>query len=73
MDSAQQDSRGGVMSLVNLALLKREDMYGYQLMQETANSSGGKLTTQEGSFYSVLYRFLDDGLIPTARFKRASE
>ena len=51
------------MSLVILALLKREDMYGYQLVQETARSSGGNLTTQEGSLYHVLYRLVDQGLI----------
>lgn len=62
-DNAQQSFRRGVMSLVILALLKREDMYGYQLVQETANSSGGKLTTQEGSLYPVLYRLLDQGMI----------
>lgn len=63
VDSSQQSFRRGVMSLVILALLKREDMYGYQLVQETANSSGGKLTTQEGSLYPVLYRLLDQGFI----------
>lgn len=62
-DNTQQSFRRGVMSLVILALLKRKDMYGYQLVQETANSSGGKLTTQEGSLYPVLYRLLDQGLI----------
>ena len=62
-DSCQQSFRRGVMSMVILALLKREDMYGYQLVQETANSSAGKLTTQEGSLYPVLYRLLDQGLI----------
>lgn len=62
-DNAQTSFRRGVMSLVILALLKREDMYGYQLVQETSNSSGGKITTQEGSLYPVLYRLLDQGLI----------
>lgn len=62
-DSTQQSFRRGVMSLVILALLKREDMYGYQLVQETANASGGRLTTQEGSLYPVLYRLLDQGMI----------
>ena len=38
--------RRGVMSLVLLSLLKRGDMYGYQLVQETERASGGKLTTQ---------------------------
>lgn len=62
-DNVQVSFRRGVMSLVILALLKREDMYGYQLVQETARSSGGKLTTQEGSLYPVLYRLLKQGLI----------
>lgn len=55
--------RRGVMSMVILSLLRREDMYGYQLVQETEKQSGGKLTTQEGSLYPVLYKLLDQGLI----------
>ena len=62
-DNAQTSFRRGVMSLVILALLKREDMYGYQLVQETSRSSGGRISTQEGSLYPVLYRLLDQGLI----------
>lgn len=62
-DNAQASFRRGVMSLVILALLKREDMYGYQLVQETSKSSGGRIITQEGSLYPVLYRLLDQGLI----------
>lgn len=66
-DSSQASFRRGVMSLVILALLKREDMYGYQLVQETEKSSGGKLITQEGSLYPVLYRLLDQGYISDRR------
>lgn len=66
-DNGQSLFRRGVTSLVILALLKREDMYGYQLVQETARISGGKLTTQEGSLYPVLYRLLDQGLISDKR------
>ena len=62
-DNGQNSFRRGVMSLVILSLLKREDMYGYQLVQETEKRSGGKLTTQEGSLYPVLYKLLDQGLI----------
>lgn len=62
-DNSQTSFRRGVMSLVILALLKKEDMYGYQLVQETFRSSGGRITTQEGSLYPVLYRLLDQGLI----------
>lgn len=62
-DNNQNSFRRGVMSIVILSLLKQEDMYGYQLVQEIERKSGGKLTTQEGSLYPVLYKLLDQGLI----------
>ena len=62
-ESLQNNYRRGVASLVILSLLKREDMYGYQLVQETERSSGGLLTTQEGSLYPLLYRMVDSGYI----------
>ena len=62
-DSGQNAFRRGVMSLVILALLKGEDMYGYQLVQKTAQTSGGRIVTQEGSLYPVLYKLLEQGYI----------
>ena len=62
-DQAQNSFRRGVMSLVILSLLSREDMYGYQLVQETERISGGRIVTQEGSLYPVLYKLLDNGYI----------
>jgi len=62
-DNSQNSFRRGVMSLVILSLLEREDMYGYQLVQETERKSGGRITTQEGSLYPVLYKLVDQGLI----------
>lgn len=66
-DIAQNSFRRGVMSLVILALLKREDMYGYQLVQETNRSSGGRIITQEGSLYPVLYKLQEQGMISDRR------
>ena len=43
IDSGQNSFRRGVMSLVILGLLKKQDMYGYQLVQETERQSGGRL------------------------------
>ena len=63
MENSQNLFRRGVLSLVILALLKREDMYGYQLVQETARISEGRLVTQEGSLYPVLYRLQEQGLV----------
>ena len=62
-DNGQNSFRRGVMSLVLLALLKKEDMYGYQLVLETEKRSGGSLVTQEGSLYPVLYKLLDAGYV----------
>lgn len=66
-DNGQNSFRRGVMSLVILGLLRREDMYGYQLVQETQRVSGGRITTQEGSLYPVLYKLVDQGLISDRR------
>lgn len=63
----QSSFRRGVMSLVLLALLKREDMYGYQLVTETQRLSEGRIVTQEGSLYPVLYKLEDQGLISSRR------
>lgn len=62
-ETGQNSFRRGVMSLVLLALLKKEDMYGYQLVQETQHISGGRIVTQEGSLYPVLYKLQDQGYI----------
>ena len=62
-DNTQNSFRRGVMSLVILSLLSREDMHGYRLVQETERISGGRIITQEGSLYPVLYKLLDQGLI----------
>ncbi len=66
-ENSYNSYRRGILSLVILSLLKREDMYGYQLVQETEHASGGKLSTQEGSLYPVLYRLLDMGMISDRR------
>lgn len=59
----QNSFRRGIMSLVLLSLLRKEDMYGYQLVQQTKGLSGGRIQTQEGSLYPVLYKLEDRGYI----------
>lgn len=62
-DQSQNAFRRGILSLVILGLLKKEDMYGYQLVQMTKSLSGGRIITQEGSLYPVLYKLLDQKMI----------
>lgn len=59
----QNNFRRGIMSLVLLSLLRKEDMYGYQLVQETIKLSGNRIQTQEGSLYPVLYKLQEKGYI----------
>lgn len=59
----QNTFRRGIMQLVILSLLSKEDMYGYQLVQETIARSGGRILTQEGSLYPVLYKLQEQGFI----------
>ena len=66
-DVEQLRFRRGVMSLVVLALLEREDMYGYQMIEEVSKRSGGLITTQEGSLYPVLYKLEDAGMISSRK------
>ena len=63
IDAAQNNFRRGVTALVILGLLKREDMYGYQLVLQTKELSGGRIVTQEGCLYPILYKMLDSGYI----------
>jgi len=62
-ENVQNSFQRGTMPMVILALLKKEDMYGYQLVQEATRQSGGRIVTQEGSLYPVLYKLEDQGLI----------
>ena len=53
----------GVASLVLLSLLRQQDMYGYQLVQEMERQSLGALRMQEGALYPVLYKLQNAGYI----------
>lgn len=51
----------GVLEILVLHLLRRSDLYGYQLIQELEGRSGGFFKMKEGTLYPVLYRLEDSG------------
>ena len=63
----QPNFQRGVAALVILGLLKQEDMYGYQLVQEMERQSSGALMMKEGSLYPVLYKLEEAGFITSER------
>lgn len=46
----------GLIEILILLLLKSEDMYGYQIVQEISNRSNNMINIKEGSLYGPLYR-----------------
>ena len=66
-ENSQANFRRGLLPLAILSLLRRQDMYGYELVQEMERTSDGQLVTQEGSLYPVLYKLQDQGYISDQR------
>lgn len=61
----------GVLEIVILKLLSRNEMYGYELVSEL-NRQGKSFNIKEGTLYPILYRLEDDGLMETRWEQTAS-
>lgn len=48
---------------IMLSILARGESYGYAIMQEIHDLSGGTLEWSDGTLYPVLHRMEDEGLI----------
>lgn len=58
--------RGDVRPAI-LALLKEQDMHGYQIIQELSNRSGGAWTPSPGSIYPALSALEDQGYVTSVQ------
>ena len=59
----EQQMKKGVLEMLVLRLLSEEEKYGYQLICELKERSGGMFVLKEGTLYPILYRMEDDGLV----------
>ena len=59
----EQQLKKGVLEMLVLKLLENEEKYGYQLISQLKQKSGGMFTLKEGTLYPILYRLEDDGLV----------
>lgn len=59
----EQQMKKGVLEILVLRLLDREEKYGYQLISELKERSQGMFLLKEGTLYPILYRMEDDGLV----------
>ncbi len=64
---ASNTYRKGLLPLIILLLLKKEDLYGYQIVRKVDALTGGVITTQEGAIYPVMYHLSDTGYISETR------
>lgn len=63
MDALNKQLRKGVLEILVLKMLSKQDYYGYFLIQDLAKKSHGGFTLKEGTLYPVLYRLEDQNLI----------
>lgn len=59
----EQQMKKGVLDMLVLKLLEKEEKYGYQLISQLREKSDGMIALKEGTLYPILYRLEDDKLI----------
>lgn len=57
----------GVLDLMILKLLSKEDMYGYQIKQEILTRTKESIKIKEGTLYGPLYRMEKKGMVSVSR------
>lgn len=59
----EQQMKKGILEVIVLKLLAKDEKYGYQLITELKEKSSGMFTLKEGTLYPILYRLEDDQLV----------
>lgn len=59
----EQQMKKGVLEMLVLKQLEKEEKYGYQLISQLKDKSDGMFALKEGTLYPILYRLEDDGLV----------
>ena len=57
----------GSSSMLVLSLLKKEDMYGYQMIEQLAKRSGDVFEMGEGTLYPILHAMEKSGYVSSYR------
>ncbi len=57
---------GATARSILLSILSRGESYGYAIIQEVRQISGGEMEWKDGTLYPVLHRLEDQGLITSA-------
>ncbi len=63
----KENVRFGLIEILILAMLSKEEMYGRQIKAELAERTNGVYIVDEGSLYGPLYRMESRGLIASRK------
>lgn len=66
-DDIIENLKFGLVEIMILALLSKEEMYGYQIKQELTKRTDHGVIVKDGSLYGSLYRMEERGLISSRR------
>lgn len=59
-DKYESQMKKGVLDMLVLKLLEKEEKYGYQIISELKEKSNDRFLLKEGTLYPLLYRLEDD-------------
>ncbi|HWI63930.1 MAG TPA: PadR family transcriptional regulator [Symbiobacteriaceae bacterium] len=62
MQISKELLKGSTVILI-LALLEKQEMYGYQMIAEIERSSGGVFSFKEGTLYPILHTLESEGYV----------
>lgn len=62
-DSVEENIRSGLIEILILSMLAKEDRYAYDIKLELDEQSGGLFKMRDGSMYGPMYRMLERKLI----------
>jgi PadR family transcriptional regulator PadR len=63
MSGPDKDLMRGTLELIALAVIARNESYGYEIINSIKEVTEGAIDLKEGSLYPVLYRLEDDGAV----------
>ena len=66
MSRNEKSLQQGSAAMLVLALLKKEEMYGYQMIEALAQRSGEVFRMKEGTLYPILHSLEREGLVTAA-------
>ena len=66
-DKYESQMKKGVLDMLVLKLLEKEEKYGYQIISELKEKSNNRFLLKEGTLYPILYRLEDDKFVESKR------